>query len=42
MAKKEKAIDAYISKSADFAKPILEHIRSLVHATCPDVEEKMK
>ena len=42
MAKKEKAIDAYISKSADFAKPILNHIRELVHKTCPDVEEKMK
>lgn len=42
MAKKEKAIDAYIAKSADFAKPILNHIRALVHKTCPDVEEKMK
>ena len=42
MAKKEKAIDAYIAKSADFAKPILKHIRELVHKTCPDVEEKMK
>jgi len=42
MGKKEKAIDVYISKSADFAKPILNHIRELVHKTCPDVEEKMK
>ena len=42
MAKKEKAIDAYILKSADFAIPILNHIRELVHATCPEVEEKMK
>lgn len=42
MAKKEKAIDAYIAKSAGFAKPILLHIRQLVHKTCPDVEEKMK
>ena len=42
MSKKEKAIDAYIAKSADFAKPILNHIRELVHKTCPDVEEKMK
>src|SRR6185295_1881691 len=38
----EKAIDAYIAKSADFAKPILKHIRELVHKACPDVEEKMK
>ena len=42
MAKKEKAIDTYISKSADFAKPVLNHIRELVHKACPDVEEKMK
>jgi len=42
MAKKEKLIDAYIAKSADFAKPILNHIRELVHKTCPGVEEKMK
>ena len=42
MAKKEKAIDTYIAKSAGFAKPILTHIRDLVHKACPDVEEKMK
>ena len=42
MAKKEKVIDNYIARSADFAKPILNHIRELVHKTCPDVEEKMK
>jgi uncharacterized protein YdeI (YjbR/CyaY-like superfamily) len=42
MGKKIKEIDAYISKSADFAKPILLHIRELVHNTCPDVEEKIK
>ena len=42
MATKEKKIDAYIAKSADFAKPILLHIRQLVHKACPDVEEKMK
>lgn len=35
-------IDAYIDKSKDFAKPILKHLRSLVHTACPDVEETMK
>jgi hypothetical protein len=35
-------VDAYIAKSADFAKPILKHIRSLVHAACPEVIETMK
>jgi uncharacterized protein YdeI (YjbR/CyaY-like superfamily) len=42
MGKKEKVIDSYIAKSADFSKPILTHIRELVHTSCPDVEEKMK
>ena len=42
MAVKNKAIDAYIAKSADFAKPVLDHIRKLVHSSCPAVEEKMK
>ncbi|MEP7108891.1 MAG: YdeI/OmpD-associated family protein [Ferruginibacter sp.] len=42
MGKKEKAIDEYISKSVDFAKPILNHLRELVHKACPDTEEKMK
>ncbi|MBS1914969.1 MAG: YdeI/OmpD-associated family protein [Bacteroidetes bacterium] len=37
-----KAVDAYIEKSADFAKPILIHLRKLVHSACPDVEEKIK
>ena len=39
---KNKQIDAYIAKSADFAKPILTHLRELVHKACPDVEEVMK
>lgn len=42
MAAKEKKIDAYIAKSAEFARPILHHIRELVHKACPTVEEKMK
>jgi len=35
-------IDAYIAKQADFARPILEHVRAVVHEACPDVEETMK
>jgi uncharacterized protein YdeI (YjbR/CyaY-like superfamily) len=35
-------VDAYIAKSADFAKPILSHLRKLIHDTCPSVEETMK
>ena len=42
MIQKDKRIDAYILKSADFAKPILNHLRSLVHTACPNVEETIK
>ena len=35
-------IDAYIAKSAEFAHPVLEHLRKSVHAACPAVEETMK
>jgi uncharacterized protein YdeI (YjbR/CyaY-like superfamily) len=42
MGTKDPRIDAYILKSADFAKPILVHIREVVHAACPDVEETLK
>ena len=35
-------VDAYIDKAADFAKPILNHIRKLVHEACPDVLETKK
>ena len=35
-------VDAYIEKARDFTRPILIHIRSLVHGACPDVTETMK
>jgi hypothetical protein len=35
-------VDAYIEKSAEFAQPILKHIRKLVHKACPDIQETMK
>jgi uncharacterized protein YdeI (YjbR/CyaY-like superfamily) len=35
-------VDAYLKDIEEFAKPILEHLRSLVHATCPEVVEEMK
>src|SRR5205814_2156330 len=34
MGTQDPRIDAYIAKSADFAKPVLKHIRKLVHAAC--------
>ena len=42
MGKRDSRVDAYIEKSADFAKPILEQLRATVHDTCPDCEETMK
>lgn len=42
MGSRDPRIDAYIARSADFAKPILTHIREVVHAACPEVEETMK
>ena len=35
-------VDAYIAKSADFAQPILTHLRKVVHAACPAATETIK
>jgi uncharacterized protein YdeI (YjbR/CyaY-like superfamily) len=35
-------VDAYIDKAEPFAKPILNHIRKLVHQAVPDVRETIK
>lgn len=42
MGKKDPRIDAYIAKSADFAKPVMIHLRKLIHAGCPEIEETLK
>ncbi len=42
MGTKDKRIDAYIARSQDFAKPVMEHIRKLIHKNCPDVTETIK
>src|SRR5262245_33871105 len=42
MGKKDPRVDAYIAKSAEFARPILKHIRKVVHAALADVEEDLK
>lgn len=42
MPKTDPRIDAYIEKQADFAKPILRHIRARMHAALPEVEEAIK
>lgn len=35
-------IDAYIARQADFARPILTHIRALLRATVPEAGEAIK
>lgn len=42
MSPTDPRIDAYIEKSADFAKPILIYLRALIHETCPEVKEDWK
>ncbi|MBC7991333.1 MAG: YdeI/OmpD-associated family protein [Luteimonas sp.] len=42
MGQRDPRVDAYIDKSAEFARPILSHLREVVHAACPQVEEAMK
>jgi uncharacterized protein YdeI (YjbR/CyaY-like superfamily) len=42
MAGRDRRVDAYIGKAAPFARPILEHLRELVHTGCPNAEETIK
>lgn len=42
MATRDPRIDAYITKAQPFAQPILRHLRAVVHAACPEVEETIK
>ena len=36
------AVDAYIASAAEFAQPILNHVREVVHKAVPGVEEAIK
>src|ERR1700733_3481496 len=42
MEQYDSRVDAYITKAAPFAKPILEYIRTLVHETSPQITENIK
>jgi uncharacterized protein YdeI (YjbR/CyaY-like superfamily) len=35
-------LDDYLAKSAGFAKPIMQHLRELLHETCPEIVEEIK
>jgi len=42
MEQYDSRVDTYIEKSADFAKPILTHLRNLVHQASPELKETIK
>jgi uncharacterized protein YdeI (YjbR/CyaY-like superfamily) len=42
MEQYDSRVDAFIEKAADFAKPILEYIREIVHETSPLLTETVK
>ena len=42
MSPHDPRVDAYIAKQADFARPILEKLRAVVHEACPGCEETLK
>ena len=42
MGKKDSRVDAYIKKSAEFSRPVMLHLRELVHQGCPAAEETIK
>jgi len=42
MATKDPRVDSYISESAEFARPILKHLRKTIHQGCPEAVETIK
>jgi uncharacterized protein YdeI (YjbR/CyaY-like superfamily) len=42
MGTRDPRIDAYIEQSPAFARPVLRHLRELVHRGCPDCVETIK
>lgn len=42
MPKKDPRVDAYIANAAPFARPILTHLRKVIHQGCPEIEETIK
>ena len=42
MGTRDDRVDAYIARAAEFARPILTHLRETIHEACPDVTETIK
>ncbi|MBL8860606.1 MAG: YdeI/OmpD-associated family protein [Planctomycetes bacterium] len=41
-SRRDPRVDAYIEAAPEFARPILRHLRAVVHAGCPDITETIK
>jgi uncharacterized protein YdeI (YjbR/CyaY-like superfamily) len=41
-AKTDPRVDTYIENAAPFARPILTHLRAMLHEICPDAEETIR
>jgi len=42
MVTRDKRVDTYIEKAPEYARPILAHLRAVIHSACPDVVETVK
>ena len=42
MGTRDPRVTSYIANAAPFARPILTHLRAVVHEACPDAEETLK
>jgi uncharacterized protein YdeI (YjbR/CyaY-like superfamily) len=42
MTTKDARVDAYIADAQAFARPILKHLRKLIHQACPEIVETIK
>jgi len=42
VAMKDPRVDAYFDKAQPFARPLLDHLRGLIHQAIPEVEETIK
>ncbi len=42
MGRKDPRVDAYIDRAERFARPVLKHLRAVVHGACPEVEETLR
>jgi uncharacterized protein YdhG (YjbR/CyaY superfamily) len=42
MGTRDPRVDAYIEQSAEFARPILKHLRQVIHSACPTVHETIE